>query len=446
MLRGEFQMLPQLGNIEFQYIKEEHNRTRVEVPPINLQYIDGPLKDEHDLDLSVRSKPVMGVDDLLVILHYHWALDKTTFPHERQRIQLSLLLLMIAYTSSRPGALIESGCLRGSNEALCYKDVHVLIIKNPEEPGHNMIVMEVTLRFMKGKRGKSQPTTYLFHKRDGNLALCPILQFLALAFADDAFEAEGVYSLEDIFRLNIEAPRNSLQLKWKHLRLDSPIFRRTVRISDGIRISPDKALQRGTANAVDGVATTAERNQVLGHSRSDIFLRYYISERVKRDVQSAYLGRPARDALIRAVGRMSLARDPHAPNALSPKMLSEIKHHPRIMELQKKRRVVSAKIRLNYRKIKNAKGTDAYRRYTQLCGNIASERQFLRSSKLEDIRREFFNTINTIEIERQLSGCQASEIKDLEVAHFTFDERSRLVNVLFAFSDNVMTDKSRLLD
>jgi len=124
---------------------------------ISLQYIDGPLQDEYDLDLSVRSKPVMSVDDLLVVLHYHWALDTATFPHERQRVQLALLLLMIAYTASRPGALVESGCLRGSNEVLYYKDIRLLVIENPKEPGHNLLVMEVTLLFMKGERGKSKP-------------------------------------------------------------------------------------------------------------------------------------------------------------------------------------------------------------------------------------------------------------------------------------------------
>ena len=40
--------------------------------------------------------------------------------------------------------------------------------------------------------------TYIFHE-DDNLTLCPILQFLALAFADDAFEAPNIKSPEHIF-------------------------------------------------------------------------------------------------------------------------------------------------------------------------------------------------------------------------------------------------------
>jgi Protein of unknown function (DUF3435) len=118
-------------------------------------------------------------------------------------VQFPLLLLMTAYTSSRPGALIKSSCVRGSNDALCYGDVVLRVLPNPEEPERHILVIEVTLRFMKGKRNKSQPsvlskarisaakpillrTTYIFHERDDNLALCPVSHFLALAFTDES--------------------------------------------------------------------------------------------------------------------------------------------------------------------------------------------------------------------------------------------------------------------
>lgn len=64
---------------------------------------------------------------------------------------------MIAHTSSRPDALIERGCLRGSNDALCYKDIVLHVIPNPNQPDRHVLVMEVSLHFMKGKRQKSEP-------------------------------------------------------------------------------------------------------------------------------------------------------------------------------------------------------------------------------------------------------------------------------------------------
>jgi hypothetical protein len=114
-----------------------------------VKYILGPLTDEFDLDLSVKDKPTLCVEDLLALLHYHWCFDTATVPHKRYRVQFPLLLLMTAYTSSRPGALIKSSCVRGSNDALCYGDVVLRVLPNPEEPERYILVMEVTLRFMK---------------------------------------------------------------------------------------------------------------------------------------------------------------------------------------------------------------------------------------------------------------------------------------------------------
>lgn len=50
----------------------------------------------------------MNVDDIFLILYHHWALDTSVFPDERQRLQLAFLLLLSAYTATRPGALVYS--------------------------------------------------------------------------------------------------------------------------------------------------------------------------------------------------------------------------------------------------------------------------------------------------------------------------------------------------
>jgi hypothetical protein len=105
---------------------------------------------------------------------------------------------------------------------------------------------------------------------------------LALAFVDDAFEAPSLKRAEDIFKLKIRLPFNSVQLRWKESMLKTPIFRQAVRCVDGFQTSPQKALQystfdyylerlgygtgfeeklsgycvrRGTGNVVDGIFT-----------------------------------------------------------------------------------------------------------------------------------------------------------------------------------------------
>src|SRR5947207_12661191 len=72
----------------------------------SLQHIDGFLTTTYNLDCSVREKPVMNVDDVYLVLHYHWVLDVTIFPDGRQQLQVSFLLLISAYTATRPGVLV----------------------------------------------------------------------------------------------------------------------------------------------------------------------------------------------------------------------------------------------------------------------------------------------------------------------------------------------------
>ncbi|KAK2786804.1 hypothetical protein FQN53_006101 [Emmonsiellopsis sp. PD_33] len=206
--------------------------------------------DEYNLDLSVQYKPTLSVEDLLSVLYYHWCLDMSAVPHEWYTVQLPLLMLMTAYTSSRPGALIESGCVRGSNDALQYRDVVLRVIPNLEDPERHVLVIE------------------------------------------------RIDSPDDIFRIDVPPCCNSLQWRWRSEKLNIPVFHHTYHTAHRVRTSPDCALpydafnqylqplipyciRRATANAVDDVVLAAERNQVLGHSQTDIFERSYLLQKGK---------------------------------------------------------------------------------------------------------------------------------------------------------------------
>ncbi|KAK4220814.1 hypothetical protein QBC38DRAFT_160950 [Podospora fimiseda] len=56
----------------------------------------------YKLDILDKEKPVLNADDMYLILHHHWVRDESIFPHERQRLQLALMLLVQAYTATRP--------------------------------------------------------------------------------------------------------------------------------------------------------------------------------------------------------------------------------------------------------------------------------------------------------------------------------------------------------
>jgi hypothetical protein len=129
----------------------------------------------------------MNVDDAYLVLHHHWVLDTSVFPDERQRLQFALLLLIQAYTASRPGALVYRKKFTqkehylgeeadgGSNNAmvylepadpeeltledmrtLCYEDVTLLLLPNPEGE-RDALAMEVTLKYTKGWEKRPNP-------------------------------------------------------------------------------------------------------------------------------------------------------------------------------------------------------------------------------------------------------------------------------------------------
>lgn len=57
------------------------------------------------------------------MLHYHWIVCTDYYPVERQRLQHTLLILLFASTSARPGTIIEGGGYYDENDALKYKDI-----------------------------------------------------------------------------------------------------------------------------------------------------------------------------------------------------------------------------------------------------------------------------------------------------------------------------------
>ncbi|KAF8250945.1 hypothetical protein K440DRAFT_113864 [Wilcoxina mikolae CBS 423.85] len=421
-------------------------------------YLDGPLTQRHGLDKSPKPRPVMDVNYLFSLLHYHWTCDTEIFPHERYRVQLPLLILLTAYTSSRPGTLVECGLYAGTNEGLHYRDIRLSLLRNPVLKDGDVLVLEVTCRFIKGERN-GKPKTYVMHERDDNPVLCPILHFLSLAFADNAFRAPDL-TPENFFSVFVPPQRNSIEFQWKESILNTPVFRRTEHTVNGTGISPyrclsDKvfrdqlrrlglsagfkdiltpyAIRRGTGNAVDSVATSAERNQVMGHSRDDIFLRHYISQTVKVDVQSAFLGCPSRQELLKTAGKLSRWRDSRAPMKLTSEERKSICAHPEVQRLRKLRNAKTAEIRKLHGTVKAAKGTAIHEEYTKLQRALAVEIMNQHELRLQEARDEFFQNISGHEIQLQISTDKTvpSDMDLTTTIEYELEERGQLARLLF---------------
>ncbi len=112
---------------------------------------------DFDLDPTLSRKESTNENDLHYLLMYLWTQDTHIYPVERQRVQQSFITLLIALTSLRPGALIESGCYQRTNEALLYRDVVLRLVKDPEDLSRTELVMEVTVLLWKGERESKKP-------------------------------------------------------------------------------------------------------------------------------------------------------------------------------------------------------------------------------------------------------------------------------------------------
>lgn len=105
----------------------------------------------------MKEKSVIDHNALLGALHYHWKFDTEVFDLERDRVQLAAVLLFLACTGARPGAVVESSSegICGTNAALRYRDMTLKLLQ-PED-GPSLLVLEVTVLLDKGKRNWGEP-------------------------------------------------------------------------------------------------------------------------------------------------------------------------------------------------------------------------------------------------------------------------------------------------
>lgn len=397
----------------------------------------------------------MNVDDIYLVLHHHWVLDTSVFPDERQRLQLALLLLLSAYSATRPAALVYKKTDRQKQrehyvgwenddpeeldsdqmeldfediKTLCYEDVALVMLPNPDGK-RDILAMELTLKYTKGWKKRPNPKTYILTEVDA-LIFDAILLMIVLALLDDAFES-NVTSMEDILRIRVRPPRRSLEFHWRADKLKTPIFRQAERTPTGIETSPTTALRyhtylyylqrlglaagfmqilggylirRGSGEAVEAVATQPQLQQVMCHRDAGIY-QAYINQRVQCDVQAAFLGQPSATALFKAVTHMSRHVDPRAPTDLSTEDKDSLKTDPEIVHLRELRDHLSREAREESGTLKKAEAdqTKLYQMYKETDKRLRCAKTKTINSAKRVARQQFFDTISTIEINKQLN-------------------------------------------
>lgn len=72
-----------------------------------MQYINLLIK-QYSLRTLPKKKPVIGLDDLYLLLYTHWVLDDATFTDERQRVQVTTGILAAVFFGCRPCSLFDT--------------------------------------------------------------------------------------------------------------------------------------------------------------------------------------------------------------------------------------------------------------------------------------------------------------------------------------------------
>ncbi|KAJ9641087.1 hypothetical protein H2199_005755 [Coniosporium tulheliwenetii] len=392
------------------------------------------LTPTYKLDTSEKDKLAMYVQDLYAVIQAHWVED-TKALHGRLRVEISLLLLLSAATTTRPGALVESGSAKGSNKALSYEHVSIMKVRDVKDPDRTTTVVMVNLVHIKNSGGKGRRKKFIF-RLESTPAFCILSHILSIALADDAFRLNYT-SVEEIFSLEIPPQRDMLRLRFKREKEKQPIFRNVERTPDGTRVSNSKALPYHKyrdhfvyLGRFAGVLTPEERNQTMGHHGST-YEQFYMPDLIERDFQSIYFGTQSQDALIRSAARMGLSRDKRAPRELTDEQKLEVNSDPELVRLRKKRERCKEKIRdRGYYSIEAAKGTHLHTRYEEIKRKINNMTNTLRRKRLDQAILDFHDSIDTIEIDRQLNGIGAPDTLPQTVEQYELRERAAVARLL----------------
>jgi hypothetical protein len=169
----------------------------------------------------------------------------------------------------------------------------------------------------------------------------------------------------------------------------------------------------------------------MGHARAGIFDRYYRNHIIQLNTQSAFLGVPSRDAVIKLAGHMSLTRDPTALTSIQVDR-SAITLDTEVQQLERQRIELRHSLTANGKKIKNTKATELLERYQTTLRRLNRKKKVKRLIE-EKAREEFFRTASTRYIDEQRRGLRQEYTETTPI--FEFQERSRLVSLLFQNKD-----------
>ena len=146
------------------------------------------VHEDHEVSRRARRKDTLSAEDLGILLQWHWKYGTLIFPTERRRCDLRLLKLWSSFTGSRPATLVandgsasndsressaddlssnilgddsdgdtlvggelESKTQTTRSQTVCYGDIDLFLLRNPDNPQRDILMAEVDFRNLKGR-------------------------------------------------------------------------------------------------------------------------------------------------------------------------------------------------------------------------------------------------------------------------------------------------------
>ena len=113
------------------------------------------LANVHNLRKDKKKKPVLHTEDEFELLKTLYTSTETTFPHERYRIQLALIMQLAGITGNRPSALL----------AVRYQHIKVTLLEDPDGGEQPRVLIKIVFNYTKGYLGEKDAYVFTFISR-----------------------------------------------------------------------------------------------------------------------------------------------------------------------------------------------------------------------------------------------------------------------------------------
>ncbi|KAL9130584.1 MAG: hypothetical protein Q9175_006985 [Cornicularia normoerica] len=202
-------------------------------------------------------------------------------------------------------------------------------------------------------------------------------------------------------------------------------------------------LMKVTVKLWKEIATPAERNQIMGHTNSYIFKKFYQNRVIKTDISAAFLKIPSRSSLLASVGHIDIDRNPRAPVHLDTNEQDAALADQNFVYLKARIKSLRTSIYKKHSRLKYKTTTNKAQK--KQLRELQRSRQTLRKRLLKDAANEkrirFFHCIDSDDIRQAKHGVPVTYSPPLQV--YALGARANLASILNRVSPDGVTARQR---